>query len=314
VPADLEQVRAAAARIAPFVHHTPVLTSESLDAWLDTTAFLKCEHLQRTGSFKYRGATNAVQSLPASAAGRGVAAHSSGNHAAALARAAATRGIPAYVVVPEQVGAAKLEAARDYGAQITFCANTPEARADALAGVVALTGASEIHPYDDDRVIAAAGTAALELLDEVAGLDVVVAPVGGGGLLSGTAVAAHGRHRDARVIAGEPEQAGDAARSLSTGTLQPPFPTSTIADGLRTGLSARTFAIVREHVERIVTVSEEEIVEAMAAVWRYTKQVVEPSAAVAVAAVRRMDLRGARVGIILTGGNVDLGPMFAALP
>ena len=306
-------VRAAATRIAPFVHRTPVMTSVTLDAWAGATLFLKCEHLQRIGAFKYRGATNAVQSLGDDEARSGVAAHSSGNHAAALARAAATRGIPAFVVMPDTVRAVKRAAVLAYGAEITTCDNTPEARAATLAEVVARTGATEIHPFDDDRVIAGAGTAALELMEEIPDLDVVVAPVGGGGLLSGTALATHGMRPATRVIAGEPLLADDASRSLATGELQPPLPPTTIADGLLTGLSERTFAIIREHVETIVTVTEAEIVDAMQTVWLYTKQLIEPSAAVAVAAVKQHTLSGARVGVIVSGGNVDLDPMFATL-
>jgi threonine dehydratase len=207
----------------------------------------------------------------------------------------------------------KREAVLAYGAEVTACENTPDARAATLAEVIARTGATEIHPYDDDLVIAGAGTAASELLEEVPDLDVLVAPVGGGGLLSGTAIATHGVNRAVRVLAGEPELADDAARSLATGERQPPRPPKTIADGLLTGLSDRTFAIVREHVDAIVTVGEAEIVDAMQATWRYTKQVVEPSAAVAVAAVRKHDLAGARTGIILSGGNLDLDAMFATL-
>jgi threonine dehydratase len=306
-------VRAAAARVAPFVHRTPVLTSAHLDTWLGTRAFLKCEHLQRVGAFKYRGATNAVQSLSDDAARRGVAAHSSGNHAAALARAAATRSVPAYVVMPQSVRAVKRAAVEGYGAEITLCDNTPEARAATLAEVISRTGATEIHPFDNDLVIAGAATAALELAEEIGELDVVIAPVGGGGLLSGTAIATHGVHPSVRVLGAEPVLADDAARSLRTGRRQPPLPPATIADGLLTGLSERTFAIIREHVEVIVTVEEAEIVDAMRAVWQYTKQLIEPSAAVAVAAVRHTDLEATRVGIILSGGNVDLDPMFASL-
>jgi threonine dehydratase len=313
VPATFADVEVAADRIAPFVHHTPVMTSAALDAWLGATAALKCEHLQRVGAFKYRGATNAVQSLDDDAARHGVAAHSSGNHAAALARAAATRGIPAYVVMPESVRAVKKAAVLAYGASITVCENTPESRAATLREVVEQTGAVEVHPFDNDTVIAGAGTAALELVDERPDLDIVIAPVGGGGLLSGTSLATHGRRPEVTVLGGEPELAGDAAQSLATGVLQPPLPPTTMADGLLTGLSERTFAIIREHVREIVTVTEAEIVEAMQAVWQYTKQVIEPSAAVAVAAVQAHELHGARVGIILSGGNVDLDPMFATL-
>jgi threonine dehydratase len=311
--ATFADVCAAAARIEPFVHRTPVLTSTQLDGWLGASAFLKAEHLQRAGAFKYRGATNAVQSLDETEARRGVAAHSSGNHALALARAAATRGIPAHVVMPESVRPVKLAAVRAYGAEITVCENTPESRAATLADVVGRTGAVEIHPFDNDAVIAGAGTAALELGADVPDLDVVIAPVGGGGLLSGTALAAHGLRAALRVIGAEPALADDAARSLATGVRQSPLPPRTMADGLLTGLSDRTFAVIREHVETIITVDENAIVDAMQTTWQYTKQVIEPSAAVAVAAVRAGDFAGARVGIILSGGNVELDPMFATL-
>jgi threonine dehydratase len=300
-------VQAAAVRIAPFVHRTPVITSHALDEWLDTTAFLKCEHLQRVGAFKYRGATNAVQLLTPEQAARGVAAHSSGNHGAALALAARTRGITAHVVVPETATPAKVAAIAAYGARITRCEPTLEARVDTVARVIAETGAVEIHPFDNDHVIAGAGTAALELIDEIPGLDAIVAPVGGGGLLSGTALATHGIDPTMRVIGAAPLAADAAARSLAAGRIVAPNPPATIADGLLTGLTARTFAVLAGHVETIVTVTEPEIVEAMHFAWTRTKQVIEPSAAVAVAAVRRADLSGARVGIILSGGNVDIG-------
>jgi len=300
------EVEAAAARIAPYVHRTPVMTSRSLDEWLGVRAFLKCEHLQRVGAFKFRGATNAVQSLPDDDARAGVAAHSSGNHAAALALAAAERGIPAYVVMPKEVRAVKQAAVARYGAEITYCENNPESREATLRDVLARTGATEIHPYDNERIIAGAGTAALELGEDVPDLDVVIAPVGGGGLLSGTAIATHGLRADVTIIGGEPQLADDASRSLTSGERQPPLPPTTIADGLLTGLSERTFAILRAHLDRIITVEEHEIVDAMRNVWERTKQLIEPSAAVAVAAVRTADLDGARVGIILSGGNVDL--------
>jgi threonine dehydratase len=303
-------VSAAAVRIAPFVRNTPVMTSHLLDAWLDAQVFLKCEHLQRIGAFKYRGATNAVQSLTAAAAAHGVAAHSSGNHAAALALAARTRGIAAHIVVPSTAARAKRAAVEAYGAHIVLCEPTLASREATVAAVIAETGAIEIHPFDNDDVIAGAGTAALELIEQIAELDVIVAPVGGGGLLSGTALAAHGIEPSLRVIGAEPAAADDAARSLQTGSIVAPNPPATIADGLLTGLSPRTFAVIAEHVETIVTVSETEIVEAMHFVWERTKQLIEPSAAVAVAAVRRADLSGARVGIILSGGNVDLDARF----
>jgi threonine dehydratase len=313
MPATFADVCTAASRIEPFVHRTPVLTSTRLDEWLGANAFLKGEHLQRIGAFKYRGATNAVQSLDDTQARRGVAAHSSGNHAAALARAAATRGVAAHVVMPESVRPVKIIAVRAYGAEITVCENTPESRAATLADVIERTGAVEIHPFDNDAVIAGAGTAALELCTDVPDLDVVIAPVGGGGLVSGTALAAHGLRATLRVIGAEPDLADDAARSLATGIRQPPLPPRTIADGLLTGLSDRTLAVIREHVETIITVDEDAIVDAMRTTWQYTKQVVEPSAAVAIAAVRAGDFAGARVGVIVSGGNVELEPMFATL-
>ncbi len=282
---DRAQVEEAAARIAPFVRRTPVLRSHALDEWVGATVFVKAEHLQRVGAFKYRGATNAVQSLAETDARRGVAAHSSGNHAAALARAATARGIPAFVVMPENVSKPKRAAVERYGAQVTLCDNTLDARRATLAEVIARTGAHEIHPFDDLRVIAGAGTAALELVQEIDDLDAVVAPIGGGGLCSGTCIAVAPR----RVIGGMP-------RDRSSG----------IADGLRTGCSPRTEALLQEHgVERVV-VDEPAIVEAMRVVWERTKQLIEPSAAVAFAAARSAALDGARVGIISSGGNVDL--------
>jgi threonine dehydratase len=298
-----DEVEAAAARIAPFVHRTPVFTSHLVDEWAGATLFLKGEHLQRAGAFKYRGATNAVQSLANDVALRGVAAHSSGNHAAALALAARVRGVPAHVVMPTNAPAVKRAAVLGYGARIVDCEPTEAARIATLREVIAATGAIEIHPFDNDDVIAGAGTAALELLDEVPGLDVIVAPVGGGGLLSGTSLAAAGR---ALVYGAEPEGADDAARSLAVGTREPQLSPDTICDGLRTSLSDRTFAIVSRHVETIVTVPDHETLDALAMLRSRTKQVVEPSAAIAVAAVRRTAaLRERRVGVILSGGNYD---------
>lgn len=272
----------AAARIAPFVVRTPVLQSTALDAWIGASVFVKAEHLQTGGAFKYRGATNAVQSLSDAEARRGVAAHSSGNHAAALARAAAVRGIPAYVVMPVGTRAVKEAAVAAAGATITWCEPTLDDRRRVLAEVLARTGAVEIHPFDDERVIAGAGTAARELLEDIPDLDVLVTPVGGGGLCSGTAVAAGGRP----VIGASPV---DRA--------------ATIADGLRTGCSPRTEAILTAHgVERVV-VPEADIVAAMHAVRELLDAPIEPSAAVAFAAARAAGKHGARVGIISSGGN-----------
>jgi threonine dehydratase/serine racemase len=261
------------------------MTSHAIDEWCGVPVVMKCEHLQRVGAFKYRGATNAVQSLSDEEARRGVAAHSSGNHAAALSRAASARGIPAHVVMPRATSATKRAAVERYGGRITFCDNTLEARRAALAEVLQRTGAVEIHPFDDARVIAGAGTAALELLDEVPGLDVVVTPIGGGGLCSGTCIAV----APVRVIGASPRD-----RS------------ATVADGLRTGCSARTETILREHGVEQIAIDEPAIIEAMRAVWERTKQLIEPSAAVAFAAARSAVSGRSRIGIVCSGGNVDL--------
>jgi threonine dehydratase len=301
--AGLADVRAAAERIAPFVHRTPVHTSRSLDEWAGATVFCKCENFQRAGAFKFRGATNAVQSLRADEAANGVATHSSGNHGAALALAARERGVPAWVVVPSDVLAPKRRAIEAFGATLIECEPTLAAREETLREVVASTGATVVHPYDDDRIIAGAGTAALELLEAVGDLDAVLAPVGGGGLCSGTAIAAHGINPALRVVGAEPSGADDAARSLAAGQRLPQAAPATVADGLRTSLSERTFAILSAHVERIVTVDDDATLSAMRFVWERMKLVIEPSAAVAVAALR--EFAGSRVGVVLSGGNVD---------
>jgi threonine dehydratase/serine racemase len=285
VEIERSDVDNAARRIAPFVRRTPIFHSGALDSWIGAEVFVKAEHLQRIGAFKYRGATNAVQSLSDDEARRGVAAHSSGNHAAALARAASVRGIPAHVVMPRAASTAKRAAVDRYGGLVTTCDNTLEARRSVLAEVLERTGAVEIHPFDDPRVIAGAGTAASELADEVPDLDVIVTPIGGGGLCSGTCIAV----APTPVIGASP---GDRA--------------TTIADGLRTGCSPRTDKILREHGVEQVTIDEADIVEAMRAVWERTKQLVEPSAAVAFAAARSFAAGRGRVGIVCSGGNVDL--------
>jgi threonine dehydratase len=303
MPPGIGDVRDAAARIAPFVHRTPVHTSASLDEWAGARVFCKCENFQRAGAFKFRGATNAVRLLDDAVAARGVATHSSGNHGAALALAARERGLHAYIVVPSDVRETKRRAIEAFGAELIECEPTLAAREATLRDVVASTGATVVHPYDDDRVIAGAGTAALELLEDVPDLDVLVAPVGGGGLCSGTAIAAHGIDTRLRVIGAEPAGADDAARSLATGHRQPQEAPATIADGLRTSLSERTFAILSAHLERIVVVDDDATIEAMRFVWNRMKLVIEPSAAVAVAALRQVV--AGRVGVILSGGNVD---------
>lgn len=304
----IEEIQSAQARIRGKVHQTPVMTSAVIDKLLDVSCFFKCEHLQKVGAFKARGATNAVYSLTDAEAAQGVVTHSSGNHAAALARAAALRGIPAYIVMPSNAPLAKQASVRRYGGHITLCEPTLEARERAAAEVQARTGAVFIHPYDDDRVIAGQGTVALELLEQVPDLDVILCPVGGGGLLSGVAIAAKALNPEIRVIAVEPAGADDAARSFATGRLILQTAPKTVADGLLTSLCDRTFAVIQVKVDEIVTVEEDGIIEAMRLIWEVLKQVVEPSGAVAFAGARanQASLQGLQVGIVLTGGNLDL--------
>lgn len=304
----LPDILAAAERIRPYIHRTAVLTNQSLNEKIQTRVFLKCENMQKVGAFKFRGACNAVFALSDEEAARGVSTHSSGNHAQALALAARLRGIPAYIVMPANAPAVKKAAVAGYGGQITFCEPTLEAREATLASVVERTGATVVHPYNDEHVIAGQGTAALELLEEVPDLDVILAPVGGGGLLSGTAIAAKGIKSGIRVIAGEPELADDAYRSLQAGEILPSIKPKTIADGLLTSLGTRTFPVIQQCVEQIVTVSERGIIDSMKFVWERVKIIIEPSAAVAVGVLweRKIDLTGLRVGVILSGGNVDL--------
>lgn len=304
----LDDIRAAARRIQPYIHHTPVLTSQSLDETVGAQVFLKCENLQKVGAFKFRGACNAVFSLPDEKASRGVCTHSSGNHAQALALAARIRGIPAYIAMPDTAPAVKKAAVAGYGGQITFCEPTLESREAALARIVAETGADIVHPYNDARVITGQGTAALELLEDVPDLDLIITPIGGGGLLSGTSVAAAETKKGIRVIGAEPEMADDAYRSLQAGRILPSVKPKTIADGLLTSFGTLTFPIVRERVEQIVTVSEQGIIDSMKFVWERLKIIIEPSAAVAVGVLweKKIDLSGLKVGVILSGGNVDL--------
>ena len=305
---SLEDIRQAHEKIEPFIHRTPVWTSATINRMSGGEIFFKCENFQKAGAFKIRGASNAVLSLNDDDAKRGVATHSSGNHAAALALAAQWRGIPAYVVMPETAPHVKKLAVAGYGAEILFCKPTLEARERALAEVVARTGAAFVHPYNDLRVITGQGTAAVELCEQAHGLDLVVAPVGGGGLLSGTAVAVSLVSPGTEVIAVEPERADDAYRSLKSGRIVPSLHPNTIADGLLTSLGDLTFPIIQRRVRDIVLVSEEAIVEAMRCLWERMKIVVEPSGAVPLGAVlsRRLDVKGRRVGIIVSGGNVDL--------
>jgi len=305
---DLAAIEPAAERIRPFAHRTPVLTCASLSARVGAELFFKCENFQKVGACKFRGAANAVFSLSDAEARRGGATHSSGNHAQALALAARLRGIPAHIVMPESSPRVKVEAVRGYGGRIVLCPSTQADRERSLARVVSETGALFIHPYDDARVIAGQATAARELLEQAGPLDLLLAPVGGGGLASGTALAARYLAPYVQVVAAEPRGADDAFRSLREGRLLPSLHPNTIADGLRTSLGQLTFPILRALLAGVVTVSEEAILAAMRLVWERMKILIEPSAAVPVAALLEGGLQaaGRRVGIILSGGNLDL--------
>ena len=304
----LGEIRSAAERIAPFVHRTPVLTSNSINQITGCEIFFKCENLQKVGAFKIRGATNAIRCLSESQIRHGVATHSSGNHAAAVALAARMRNTTAYTVMPNNVPKVKKEAVAGYGAKITYCDPTLPARDRVLNAIVRDTGAIFIHPYDNKYVIEGQGTAALELLEKVPGLDVVMTPIGGGGLISGTALTVNGLSPKTKVIGVEPAGADDAHRSFISGTLVPGTTPKSIADGLLASLSERTFNIISRYVNDVVTVDDDAITQAMRTIWERMKIVVEPSAAVPFAAILsgQVNMAGLKVGIILTGGNVDL--------
>lgn len=313
MPAELtipsvDDIRAAKRRIAAWAHVTPVMTSRSLDELAGARLFFKCENLQRAGAFKFRGASNAVLSLTDDEARRGVVTHSSGNHAAALALAASLRGIPAYIVVPEDAPRVKVRAIETFGGRITFCKPTLADREATAQRLMQETGATMVHPYDDARVIAGQGTCALELHEQAPQLDGILVPVSGGGLISGIALASHGARPQAAVIGAEPAEADDAARSLRAGSIQPQASGRTIADGLRASLCPRTFAVIRNHVSDIITVTEPQIIDAMRLIWERLKLIVEPSGAVPLAAIlnQRERFAGQRIGIVLSGGNVDL--------
>lgn len=305
---DIKDIKAAAKMISDKVHRTPVLTCQAIDQLAGAQFFFKCENFQKVGAFKARGATHAVFSLSEEEASRGVATHSSGNHAQALAMAAGLRHIPAYVVMPTSAPEVKRRAVLGYGAEIIDCEPTLAARESTLKRVVKRTGAEFIHPYDHPRIIAGQGTAALELLEEVQDLDVVMAPVGGGGLLSGTALATAAMAPNARIIAGEPAGADDAFRSLLAGKILPSENPRTIADGLLTSLGQLNFPIIQNNVEAIWTVDDPAIISAMRLVWERMKIIIEPSSAVPLAAAlaHRAEIEGCRVGLIFSGGNVDL--------
>jgi threonine dehydratase len=318
-PAD---VQAAAGRIAGVAHRTPVMTCTTLDELAGRKLFFKCENFQKVGAFKFRGACNAVSILTNEEAARGVVTHSSGNHAQALALAAKMRGVPAYIVMPETASPVKQAAVEGYGAEVILCRPTLEARETTADEVQQRTGATFIHPYDHPHIIAGQGTATLELVEQVrelgSELDAIIAPVGGGGLLSGTCIAASGLASPPRVFAAEPLGADDAARSFAAGELIPQTGPNTIADGLLTSLGELTWPVIRDHVEQIVTVSDEQIVAAMRLLWERAKLLIEPSSAVVLAAVldeRFRDVDGVEsLGLILSGGNVSLDRLpFSAL-
>jgi threonine dehydratase len=317
-PIDWETITEAHERIRSRIHRTPVLTSATFNAISGGELFFKCENFQKTGSFKIRGASNAILSLSEEQAARGVVTQSSGNHAAAVACAAAWRKIPAWIVMPKNAPAVKCHAVESYGGKITYCEPTVSSRAETAARLQAETGAVMVHPYDDDRIIAGQATAAKELLEEMPDLDAILAPVSGGGLLSGTCLGAKGTRAEIRVFGCEPERADDAYRSLRTGVLQKMDSSDTIADGLRASLAPRTFAILRKHVAGVLLVSEEEIVATAKLVAQRMKIVIEPSSAVALAPLlraggvaemglaKRADGGAAKIGVIFSGGNVEL--------
>ena len=317
MPLDLGRIRAAHERIRPYIKRTPVLTSSRLDESSGASLFFKCENFQKIGAFKARGATNAVFVLDDATAKRGVATHSSGNHGTALARAAKLRKIPAHIVMPENSTKVKVRAVESYGGHVVFCEPTQSAREAACADVIAKTGATLIHSFENEDVMAGQGTAALELLEDV-DVDLVMCPIGGGGLLCGTAVAAKSMQPTIKVIAAEPTNADDAAQSFHAKKRIVTEKKFTIADGLRTNVGERNFPIIQRYVDDIVTVSEEAIVAAMRTIWETMKIIIEPSAAVSYAAMVEgqidppsrsygaASIAGKRVGIILTGGNVDL--------
>ena len=320
-PPTWEAIVAAHVRIAPRIHRTPVLTSSSLDAIAGARLFFKCDNFQKTGSFKIRGASNAILSLSKDEAARGIVTQSSGNHGAAVACAAAWRGVPAYIVMPKNAPKVKIEAIEAYGGKITFCEPKISSRKETCDRVQAQTGAYLVHPYDDDRIITGQGTAAKEFLEEINDLDAILAPVSGGGLLSGTCLATKSIRNDIHIIGCEPARADDAYRSLTTGILQSIDSSDTIADGLRASLAPRTFAILRKYVEQILLVTEEEIISTARLVWERMKIIIEPSSAVALAPLLRpgvvdslrlpprIDGAPPKLGVIFSGGNVDLSSL-----
>jgi len=307
----LSDILSAHKRIEPFIHRTPVLTSRQLNRIFECDLYFKCENFQKVGAFKFRGATNAVLSLTEEKKKHGVVTHSSGNHAAALALAAGLNGIKAFIVMPGNAPSVKKEAVAGYGASITFCKPTLQSREETCRNIMEKEGATLVHPYDNFNVICGQGTASLELLEDVGDLDVVVAPVGGGGLMSGTSTCIKGINNKIKVIGAEPLNANDAWKSFKTGILTPSVNPLTIADGLLTSLSELTFSIIRKNVDDIFTVNEESIISSMKLVWERMKIIIEPSSATVLAVVKENPgfFRGKRTGLIISGGNVDLSKL-----
>lgn len=304
-------VLAAAEMIAPLIHRTPVMTCETLNQLSGRELFFKCEHLQKVGAFKFRGASNAVARLSEGQKENGVCTHSSGNHAQALALAAKQQGMTAYIVMPENAPTVKVDSVRGYGAEITFCEPTQAAREETACEIVERTGATFIHPYDNQHVIAGQGTAALELLDEIPDLDAMICPVGGGGLASGICLAAHGVNLGIKIYAAEPMGADDTFRSFQSGERQPVGVPNTLADGLLTSVGGLTWPILKEHLSDVLTVSDDQIIAAMQLLWSRMKQVVEPSGAVPLAALlnHKIPTNLKKIGVVLSGGNVDLNKL-----
>ncbi|HLN20403.1 MAG TPA: pyridoxal-phosphate dependent enzyme [Bacteroidales bacterium] len=303
----LEDIQKAHARIRPYIHWTPVLTSIQLNDIFGCELYFKCENFQKAGAFKFRGATNAVLSLTPEEKRRGVVTHSSGNHAAALALAARMNGIKARIVMPENAPVVKKNAVEGYGGIITFCTPTQAAREETTRLIMEQTGAFLVHPYDNFNVICGQGTAALELIDQVPGIENLITPVGGGGLLSGSSISAKGINPNINVFGAEPLNANDAWKSFTTGVLAPSISPKTVADGLLTSLSELTFTIVRQNVSGILTVKEESIIECMLLIWERMKIIIEPSSATVLAVIKENPsmFRGQKTGLILSGGNVD---------
>ena len=311
----LLDIRSAHYRIRPYIHKTPVLTCTALNEMVGAKLFFKCENFQKVGAFKFRGACNTIFSLSDEEASKSVVTHSSGNHAAALALAARKRGIIARIVMPSTAPKVKIEAVKNYGGVITFCEPTLAARESTAAQIIAETGAIMIHPFNDYRIIAGQGTATLELIEEIDDLDFVLAPVGGGGLLSGTAIAAKSLRSQIKVIGCEPKNANDAYLSMQAGRIIPPENPNTIADGLRTSLGDKTFPIIQEFVDEIALATEEEIIAAMRHIFERMKMIVEPSSAVpfAVLLSNKVKVTDKKVGIIISGGNVDFSRFFEGM-